>query len=112
MLAGPFTIFAPTNDAFALMDEPERSELLGSVDLIKKLIGRIVLQQKLQSSDIREGLLETFGGETITVSKDDGHNSLTMFNGHSSVIIKKDVQVKKIVLTFTFSILKSKRTKR
>ena len=94
MLAGPFTIFAPPNDAFSIMDETERSELLGSVDLIKKFIGRIVLQQKLQASDIRQGLLETFGGETLTVSKDDGHNSLTMFNSHSSVILKPDVQVK------------------
>jgi hypothetical protein len=50
-------------------------------------------QEKLENSNIKEGLLESLGGETLTVSKGDGHNTITMFNGHSSVIIKPDIQV-------------------
>jgi hypothetical protein len=40
-------MLAPTNDAFALMDETERSQLLSDVSLIKKFVQRIVLEQVL-----------------------------------------------------------------
>ena len=49
--AGPLTILAPTDDAFSLMEESERSQLLSNAEDTRRMIKRIVLQVSL-SSDI------------------------------------------------------------
>ena len=42
--AGPLTILAPTDDAFSLMEESERSQLLSNAEDTRRMIKRIVLQ--------------------------------------------------------------------
>merc|ERR1719387_1690288 len=69
---GPFTVFAPTNEAFAALGSavddlllPENKEQLQSVLLYH------VLGSKVLSTDLSDGLMaETLNGESVTAHVD------------------------------------------
>ncbi len=71
---GPFTVFAPTDDAFAalpdgLLDsllEPENEETLQRI-LTYHVVGAEVL-----AADVEAGSVETVEGNTIEITTDDG----------------------------------------
>ncbi|MFA9557613.1 fasciclin domain-containing protein [Evansella sp. AB-rgal1] len=70
---GPFTVFAPTDEAFAaLLNELdlEADELLASEDLASILLYHVV-SGKVLSSDLVDGAeVETLNGEKVTISLD------------------------------------------
>ena len=72
---GPFTVFAPTDDAFnKLLDEMKISaeDLLGHPQLSKILLYH-VLSGKVMSSDLKDGIEpKTVNGEILKVSLKDG----------------------------------------
>ena len=80
---GPFTVFAPTNEAFnALLAETGLTveELLAS-DLLDDVLLYHVVPGKILSTDLSNTSVETLSGETITISVDGG----VTINGSSSV---------------------------
>ena len=76
---GPFTVFAPTDDAFNAVNasQPEVLECLGNnTDQLKDLLLYHVIKGSFKSDDLGGveepyGLIETLNGETIFVT-DDG----------------------------------------
>ncbi|WP_368665714.1 fasciclin domain-containing protein, partial [Pseudomonas sp. 2995-3] len=70
---GPFTVFAPTDDAFAALLADlniEAGELLESDDLSNILLYHVV-SGKVMSSDLADGaVVETLNGSSITISLD------------------------------------------
>jgi transforming growth factor-beta-induced protein len=72
---GPFTVFAPTNEAFDKLLSSlgiTAAELLAQPDLSKVLLYHVV-SGKVLSTDLSDGLMaETLNGETITVDLSDG----------------------------------------
>jgi uncharacterized surface protein with fasciclin (FAS1) repeats len=74
---GPFTVFAPTNDAFAALPEGTVETLLmdENIDQLQAILKLHVVAGKIKSKDIAEGTteVETLGGETIEVVN-DGHS--------------------------------------
>ncbi len=82
---GPFTVFAPTNAAFAALLEAldiTAEQLLDQPDLDKILLYHVVSGRVL-STDLSEGMTpETLNGETITISLDGG-----VFINDSEVVI-------------------------
>jgi uncharacterized surface protein with fasciclin (FAS1) repeats len=73
--AGPFTVFAPTNEAFAklpagtvdMLVKPENKEKLTSI------LTYHVVQGKYLAKDLKDGMtLTTVNGQTLTVSMKDG----------------------------------------
>jgi transforming growth factor-beta-induced protein len=80
---GPFTVFAPTNSAFAsLLEESGLTvdELLAS-DLLSDVLLYHVVAGKVLSTDLSNGSVETLSGETINISVDGG----VTINGSVSV---------------------------
>ena len=73
---GPFTVFAPNNDAFANIPADTLASLLEpeNVDQLKAVLLRHVLPTTILAGDIPEGstTVDTAGGETITVTNADG----------------------------------------
>jgi transforming growth factor-beta-induced protein len=67
--AGPFTVFAPTDAAFAALGVDIAS--LSKEDLTNILLYHVV-PASVFSSDLSEGSVETAGGARITVSLDGG----------------------------------------
>ncbi|SRR6056297_196797 len=71
---GPFTVFAPTDEAFAALPEglvdalllPENQETLAAILTYHVVPGTVL------STDLAEGEVETVEGQTVAVSLDDG----------------------------------------
>src|SRR5262245_48463862 len=83
---GPFTIFAPANDAFAKIDPATLNGLLADPqgDLTKILTYHVVAGQKLDADQLVElGSVQTVEGDTVSVAKNG--ETLTV-NGSSSVV--------------------------
>ena len=70
---GPFTVFAPTNDAFAKVPADALAGLLADKDaLTAVLLRHVVPGAALKAQDVPMGStdLKTAGGEEITVTRD------------------------------------------
>ncbi len=72
---GPFTVFAPLDDAFAAISAKTYYGLLNenNKDKLIKILGRHVFSKKITSSEINgEIKLEAINGEKITIKKING----------------------------------------
>lgn len=67
---GPFTIFAPTNDAFAAIPEADLNGILADQDLLTSILTyHVVAGQSLDAQELIDaGTVETVNGETLTIS--------------------------------------------
>ena len=71
---GPFTVFAPTNDAFAKLPAGTVENLLkpeNKADLIAILTYHVV-GAKVMAADVKAGKVATVNGAEITITTDDG----------------------------------------
>jgi len=71
---GPFTIFAPTNDAFAAIPPADLQAVLADNDLLTSILTyHVVAGQQLSSADlIAAGSVETVNGESLTITDENG----------------------------------------
>jgi len=98
---GPFTVFAPTNDAFAKIDTKTLSSLLeaGNKEALANILTYHVVSGKLAASDVVAALkkgdgmveLKALNGQVITVTQKDDKIWLKDSNGDFSEIIATDV---------------------
>ena len=81
---GPFTIFAPTNDAFAAIPAADLEAILADTDLLTSILTyHVVAGERLSSADlIAAGSVDTANGASLTITDDGG--ALTV-NGVPSV---------------------------
>jgi uncharacterized surface protein with fasciclin (FAS1) repeats len=98
---GPFTVFAPTNEAFANLDQKALKSLLEPKN--KKALSEVltyhVVAGKLTAADVTAALtkgkgmveLKTVSGATITVVQKDGKIWLKDANDSYSEIVATDV---------------------
>ena len=98
---GPFTVFAPTNDAFAKIDAKTLSSLLeaGNKEALANILTYHVVSGKLAASDVVAALkkgngsveLKALNGQVLTVMQKDDKIWLKDQNGNYSEIIATDV---------------------
>jgi uncharacterized surface protein with fasciclin (FAS1) repeats len=98
---GPFTVFAPTNDAFAKIDAATLKSLLQpeNVKALTNILTFHVVSGKLVASDVVAALkkgkgkveLKALNGQTLTVLQKDGKIWLQDQNGNYSEIVATDV---------------------
>ncbi|MBX7494004.1 fasciclin domain-containing protein [Qipengyuania sp. 1NDW9] len=98
---GPFTVFAPTNDAFGKIDEATLTELttndtetLGAILQYHVVSGNVDAATLTQAiTDAGEGgyTIETVGGGTLTANVVDGNVVLTDAAGGTSTVTATDV---------------------
>ena len=71
---GPFTVFAPTDDAFAALPEGLVDCLLlpENVDALKSILTYHVVSGAVMSTDLTDGPVPSVQGEDITVDLTDG----------------------------------------
>ncbi len=72
--AGPFTVFAPTDDAFAKVDAATLTDLLKPENKAKLTAVLLfhVLGAKVMAADVKAGDVETAGKQTLTITVDMG----------------------------------------
>merc|ERR1711954_299804 len=67
---GPFTVFAPTNQAFAKIPSDTLTSLLGDKDALTAVLARhVIAGSSIMAGDIQLGVtaVETLGGEEVEV---------------------------------------------
>ena len=99
---GPFTVFAPTNDAFAKIDKETLGNLLKpeNKETLSKILTYHVVSGKLMASDVVAALkkgkgkveVETLAGQKLTVMQKDGKIWLKDQAGNYSEITATDVK--------------------
>ncbi|HAR56758.1 MAG TPA: Nex18 symbiotically induced protein [Idiomarina baltica] len=91
---GPFTVFAPTNDAFAELPDGALDELLKDKDKLRAVLTYHVVPGNIMSTDIKGKTtdVETVEGSTIAVDATNG----VMIN--DAMVIKADIKAKNGVI--------------
>ncbi len=88
--AGPFTVFAPTNDAFAKLPEGTVASLLKSENkaLLVKILTYHVLAGKLDANELMKKIKSSGGKATLkTVA---GGTLTAMMNGDKNIMLKDE----------------------
>ncbi len=98
---GPFTVFAPNNDAFAKLDSEALADLLKpeNVKALSNILTYHVVSGKLMASDITSALksgygktkLTTLNGQKFIARSKGGKIFLKDKNGNMSEVIATDV---------------------
>ena len=81
---GPFTVFAPTNDAFAALPEGLVEKLLlpENKDILVQILTYHVVAGKVMAADVMAGDVASVEGSAITITTDGG----VVLNGSSNVV--------------------------
>ncbi len=98
---GPFTVFAPTNDAFAKIDSNTLNSLLepANKSALSNILTYHVVPGNLKATDVVNALekgngkakVKALNGQSLTVMSKDGKIWLKDQNGNYSEIIKTDI---------------------
>jgi uncharacterized surface protein with fasciclin (FAS1) repeats len=67
--AGPYTVFAPTDDAFKAVPAKTMQELATDRELLKSVLTYHVVATKVVSGEVKNGPAKTLQGGNITLSK-------------------------------------------
>ncbi len=69
---GPFTVFAPTDAAFAKIPKAQLDALLADKAMLTKVLTYHVVAGKVMAADVKAGPVKTVEGNELTISIDDG----------------------------------------
>jgi uncharacterized surface protein with fasciclin (FAS1) repeats len=91
---GPYTVFAPTNEAFAKLPKATVDKVTGDKALLTKVLTYHVVAGKLEASDIEKMIkdgggsakLKTVEGDSLTATMDGGNIFLTDDHGDKAKI--------------------------
>lgn len=88
---GPFTLFAPTDEAFAALPAGTLDELLKpeNKDKLIKVLTYHVVAQQVASKDITPGEVKTVEGEALTVEVDSASSEVRV---NDAKVTKPDIQ--------------------
>lgn len=67
--AGPFTVFAPSNDAFKAVPAKTMDELAKSPEKLKALLAYHVVPAKLMAADVKNSNVKSVQGSVLALSK-------------------------------------------
>ena len=84
---GPFTVFAPTNEAFAALPAGLVDKLLlpQNKDVLAKILTYHVLASKVMAADVADGKVATVEGGTITLDTMNG------VKGNDATVVTADI---------------------
>lgn len=67
--AGPFTVFAPTNEAFKAVPAKTMGELAANRELLKNVLTYHVVPVKAAAQDVKPGSVKTVNGANLALSR-------------------------------------------
>jgi len=67
--AGPFTVFAPSDEAFKAVSAKTLAELAADKELLKSVLTFHVLPGKVMAADVKNGNVKTVQGANLAVSR-------------------------------------------
>ncbi len=90
---GPYTVFAPTNEAFAALPEGTLDSLLepSSKDDLAGILTYHVVAGEIMAADVEPGEVPTVNGGSFTISTQDGGVVITDAAGGKAQVVTTDV---------------------
>lgn len=70
--AGPITVFAPNDAAFAKLPKKKLDKLMSDKEALKKLIAHHVVNSKITKAEVEAGKAKTLDGSEVKLSVADG----------------------------------------
>lgn len=70
--AGPFTLFAPNDAAFAKLPKAKLKALMADKEKLAKLISYHIVPSKIGQADVDAGKVKTLEGEDLSLTVKDG----------------------------------------
>jgi len=91
--SGPFTVFAPTNRAFAALPKSTLKSLLEPANKgeLASILTYHVVPGALKASEIQPGAVKTVNGATFTVTTANGKVAITDGKGTTVRVIKANI---------------------
>ena len=83
---GPFTVFAPTDEAFAKIPKADLDALLKDKAKLTAVLTYHVVPGKVMAKDVKAGQVKTVQGSNITVSTSYGNVSV-----NNAKVVKTDI---------------------
>jgi uncharacterized surface protein with fasciclin (FAS1) repeats len=69
---GPFTVFAPTDAAFAKVPKAQLDALLADKAKLTAVLTYHVVPGKVMAADVKAGMVQTVQGSSLTIKTDSG----------------------------------------
>ncbi|NDP60926.1 MAG: fasciclin domain-containing protein, partial [Oxalobacteraceae bacterium] len=69
---GPFTVFAPSDEAFAKLPEGEVESLMKDKAKLARMLSRHIVPGKLLVAEVKPGPVKTIQGDSIKLTSDNG----------------------------------------
>jgi uncharacterized surface protein with fasciclin (FAS1) repeats len=93
---GPFTVFAPTNEAFAKVPAADLEALLDDPEALAEVLTYHVIDGRIHARDLKPTqTVQTVQGEDLTIDvADDGTATITDAAGHTVTITKTGLKAK------------------
>jgi uncharacterized surface protein with fasciclin (FAS1) repeats len=91
---GPYTLFAPTNDAFTKLPRTLRLAVLlqpARKAQLAQLLSYHLVRGRLRIKDLKPGPLKTLEGGTLTVAKHGNKVTITDSHGNVATIVRPDI---------------------
>ena len=69
---GPYTVFAPTDEAFAKIPKADLDALLANKEKLTAVLTYHVVSVKIMAKDVKAGDVATVNGKTVKITTDGG----------------------------------------
>jgi uncharacterized surface protein with fasciclin (FAS1) repeats len=91
--AGPFTVFAPTNAAFAKLPAGTVASLLKAEnkDKLAGILTYHVVSGKVMAADVKPGAVKTVNGASFTIAIEGKNVVITDGQGNKSKVVQTDI---------------------
>jgi uncharacterized surface protein with fasciclin (FAS1) repeats len=88
---GPYTVFAPTNEAFEALPEGTLDQLLQpeNQEVLTQILAYHVLPQAVPAADVATGEVETAAGAPLSITVDDASGTVMV---NEAMVIQTDVE--------------------
>jgi uncharacterized surface protein with fasciclin (FAS1) repeats len=89
--AGPYTVFAPTNEAFAALPAGTLDQLLQPENqaTLTQILTYHVLPQAVPAAEVVAGDVDTVAGQSLTVNVDDATGNVSV---NEATVVQADIQ--------------------
>lgn len=84
---GPYTVFAPTDEAFTKLPEGTLSALMKDKAKLAQVLSHHIVPGKIMVADVKPGLTKTVDGSTINLKSDNGKITVDKANVVQSDIV-------------------------
>jgi uncharacterized surface protein with fasciclin (FAS1) repeats len=98
--AGPFTVFAPSNDAFKLVPAKTMDDLAKHPDKLKNVLSFHIIAGKLMAADVKNSSVKALNGDNVALSKAGDFVTL-----EEAMVQKSDMQATNGVIHIVDSVL-------